>query len=589
DTKEDKNVVKKVFKHLTPALDVLLMIISVIVLVTNIIAKTGKWYVPLIVLILLTLNAILDVLIGIKAEEQLRKLKGDIAPTAKVLRDGKIMEVPASYLVPGDIVMLEQGDYIPADARILESSSLTCDESAVSGDSAPNEKGADALPEDIADVTQRKNMVFAGCSVLFGRAKVIVTDTGMNTELARRETIEQITQGNELPIKRRLIEIGNIARVIVLITCLFIFIVGVFGGLSSENFALTVLEMLLTATALAVAAIPEEAAQAVNIILGFGAFRMLKRKAIIQNPEAIEDLSHVSLIISDKTGTLTKNRMKMTMVYDGTTLTDLNSDVPSENAITLIRTAALCGNSTAYIGSNGKIRPVGDPTEVSIVTALMDYSGLTKEEIENIYPRMAEVPFDSARKLMTTINMINNRPFAIVKGSPDILINHCTAGNLEGAIKAAEEMGKRGLRAIAVAIKPLSETPSNPTPENMECDLTVMGVFGMIDTISRETTAALRESEAAGIRTVMITGDYITAAEAIAKDLGILKEGEKAITGEDLAKMDDETLKAEIDGISVYSRITAEDKMRLIAVYKELGETVAITGDSVEDAAILKA
>jgi Ca2+-transporting ATPase len=190
---------------------------------------------------------------------------------------------------------------------------------------------------------------------------------------------------------------------------------------------------------------------------------------------------------------------------------------------------------------------------------------------------------------MTTINMINNRPFAIVKGSPDILINHCTAGNLEGAVKAAEEMAKRGLRAIAVGIKPLSEVPANPNSENMECDLTVMGVFGMTDTISRETTAALRESEAAGIRTVMITGDYITAAEAIAKDLGILKEGEKAITGEDLAKMDDETLKAEIDGISVYSRITAEDKMRLIAVYKELGEIVAITGDSVEDAAILKA
>ena len=586
---EDKSVVKKVFKHLTPTLDVALMIIAAVVFVVNVIAKSSGWYVPLIVLALLVLNATLDVLVGIKADEQFKKLKGDIAPSAKVLRDGEVLEVPASFLVPGDIVLLEQGDYIPADGRILESSSLTCDEAAVCGDSAPNEKQADFIPEDIADIMMRKNMVYAGCSVLFGRAKIIVTDTGMNTELARRETIEEITQSSELPSKRRLIEIGHMAKVGVLVTCFVIFLIGVIGGLSTENFALTVLEMLLTAAALAVAAIPEEAAQAVNIILGFGAKRMLKRKAVIQNSLAIESLGQVSLIISDKTGTLTKNRMKMTMIFDGENLTDLNTDVPSEKQMALIRTAALCGNSTVEVGTGGKLRPVGDPTEVSIVSACMDYCGLTKEEIENIYPRMAEVPFDSARKLMTTINMINNRPFAIVKGSPDILTDCCTSGNLKEAAKASEEMGKRGLRAIAVAIKPLDEVPSNPNPENMECDLTLMGVFGMTDTISRETTAALRESEGAGIRTVMITGDHITTAEAIAKGLGILKEGQRAITGEELAKMDDDTLKAEIKNISVYSRITAEDKLRIISVYKELGETVAVTGDSVEDAAILKA
>ena len=316
---------------------------------------------------------------------------------------------------------------------------------------------------------------------------------------------------------------------------------------------------------------------------------MIKRKAIIQNPISVENLGQVSLVISDKTGTLTKNRMKMTMIYDGSTLTDLNMDLPSENAVTLIRTAALCGNSTAVMGAGGKLRPVGDPTEVSIVAACMDYCGITKEELENIYPRMAEVPFDSARKLMTTINMINNRPFAIVKGSPDILTEHCTAGNLEGAKKAAEEMGKRGLRAIAVAMKPLDDVPSNPNSENMEYDLTLMGVFGMTDTISRETTVALRESESAGIRTIMITGDHITAAEAIAKGLGILKEGQKAITGEELAKMDDDTFKKELYNISVYSRINAEDKLRIVEAFKQAGETVAVTGDSVEDAAILKA
>ena len=586
---EKQSVVKKVLAHLTPMLDVFLMLVSATVFVTDIIAGNDGWYVPLIVLILLTLNAVADVLVGIKADEQYLKLKGDIAASAKVLRDGEVTEVPASHLVPGDIVLLEQGDYIPADGRILESYSLTCDESAISGISDPNEKQADFIPEDIAEVTERKNMVYSGCSVLFGRAKIIVTDTGMNTELSRRETLVEIVEGSEIPAKRRLVEIGRIARIGILATCFLIFLIGVLRGHQAENFAVMVLEMLLTATALAVAAIPEEAAQAVNIILGFGARRILKRKAIVQNPTVVESLGQVSLVISDKTGTLTKNRMKMTMVYEGASLIDLNTDLPSENAITLLRTAALCGNSTVEMGAGGRLRPIGDPTEVSIVTACMDYCGLTKEELENIYPRMAEVPFDSARKLMTTINMINNRPFAIVKGSPDILTECCTAGNLEGAVRAAEEMGKRGLRAIAVAMKPLEEVPSNPNSENMECGLTLMGVFGMTDTISRETTAALRESELAGIRTVMITGDHITAAEAIAKDLGILKDGQKAITGEELAAMDDEVFKAELYNIAVYSRITAEDKMRIVEAFKEAGETVAVTGDSIEDAAILRA
>ena len=584
----DTNIVKKIFKHLTPTLDVLLMLVSGVVLVTDIVAGEPGWYVPLIVFALLTLNAVADVLIGVKADNDLEKLKGDIAATAKVLRNGEIIEVPASFLVPGDIVLLEQGDYIPADGRILESYSLTCDESAICGDSAPNEKQADFTPEDIADVTERKNMVYAGCSVLFGHAKIIVTDTGMNTELARQETIVEITEGSELPVKRRLIDIGKTARIAVLVICFVIFLIGVIRGISADNFAVMVLELLLTMTSLAVAAIPEEAAQAVNIILGFGAHRMLKRKAIIQNPSSVEELGKVTLVISDKTGTLTKNRMKMIMLYDGAELIDLNTDVPSENAITLLRTATLCGNSTVEVGVGGKLRPVGDPTEVSIVSACMDYCGLTKEELENIYPRMAEVPFDSTRKLMTTINMINNRPFAIVKGSPDILTEYCTSGNIGGAVEAAKEMGRRGLRAIALAMKPLDEVPSNPNSENMECNLTLMGVFGMTDTVSRETTVALRESEAAGIRTVMITGDHVTAAEVIAKGLGILKEGERAITGEELAKMDDEALKAEIQKISVYSRITAEDKLRIIDIYKELGEIVAVTGDSVEDAAILK-
>ena len=583
------HILEKILKHLAQPVDIILLVVAAIVFAVNIIAGYDQWYIPIIIFILLALNATADVLTGKKANDEMNALKGDIAPKATVLRDGEVTQIVSSLLVPGDIVILEQGNYIPADGRLVESFSLTCDESAVTDDSAPTEKQAEFLPDDIAEIKDRKNMVYAGCSVIFGRGKMVVTDTGINTELARKNAITEITEGSDIPVKRKLIGIGRISHIVVLIACLLIFVAGVLRDLRTPDFTAMVFNMLLTAAALAVAAIPEEAAQAVDIALGFGAHRILKHKAVIKNNDAVETLGHVSVIISDKTGTLTKNRMKMTMLYDGNDLCDLNLDTPNENAVTVIRTAALCTNSDLELLKSGKSLAVGDPTEAAIVGACMEYCGMGKNDIENIYPRMAEVPFDSTRKLMSTVNMINNKPFAIVKGSPDILLKSCTAGNLKGAAEATNEMSKRGLRTIAVAIKALEQVPANPTPENVECDLTLLGVFGMADTISRETTAALRQSETAGIRTVMITGDHIVAAETVAKSLGIMKESQKAVTGEELAAMSDETLSNEIYNIAVYSRISAEDKLRIINAFKSKGEVVAVTGDSVEDAAALKA
>ena len=579
---------ENIIKRVTGGLQVFFLIVALVTMVVNIVSSSGLWHIPLIAILLFGVNIGVDILLIKKLEKDTAGLKGNIELSVEVLRDGEEKTIPASLLVPGDVVLLKEGDFISADGRLIESYSLTCEESAVLGNSAPNEKRADVTLEDIAEIQDRKNMVYAGCSVVFGHGKMIVTDTGANTEVSRKAAITQMVEHNETTLKKQLAKIGGMIRVGLLIVSLVIFILGVIGESSTENFSTMVVGMLLTATSVAVGIIPVAIPLIPELALAFGADRLTKGKVSVRNIDAIEKLGQVSVIISDKTGTLTKNRMKMTMLYDGNNLCELNLENPNENAITLIRTAALCTNSNLEISAKGKQNGVGDPTEVGILSALMEYSGLGKDEIENIYPRMAEVPFDSQRKLMTTINMINNRPFAIVKGSPDMLITHCVSGNIEGAKKATEEMSKRGLRAIAVAIKPLDEVPANPNPENMECDLNFLGMFGMTDTISRQTTEAIKESRLGGVRTIMITGDNITAAEAIARNLGILTDGQRAVTGLDVENMDDATLSNEIYNISVYSRLSVKDKIRVIEAFKAKGEIVTVTGDSIEDAEVLK-
>lgn len=585
----DKNMFSRVLGKLSNALTVVMLIVSAILLVTGIISNSSDWYIPLLILVVLAVNTVAEIFAEHRIEVELSALKGDDSPSARVKRDGEVALVDAAMLVPGDIVLLEQGDYIPADGRLVDAYSLICDESAVSGDSAPQEKQAEFITDDICPLSQRKNMVYSGCSVTYGHATMIVTETGMNTELGRQAAIIEQTEGTELPIHKRLKGIGRTVSYGVMAAAVLIFFIGLIcGPAESESFSHLVLSMLLTSCTVALAALPETLPKAVNAAYGLGVRRLLKRKIVVKNLQAIEKLADTTVIISDKTGTLTKNRMQMSSVYDGSAIIDLNYDELSENALTIIRTGALCCNATVNIAAGGKKRHIGDPTEAGIVAACIKYCGMSKEDIENIYPRMAEVPFDSDRKLMTTINMINNRPFAVVKGAPDILMQCCTGADLTAATKAADEMGERGLRVIAVGIKPLDEIPANPNPDNMERNLSLLGLFGMSDTISLETRNALKESIKSGIRTVMITGDHITTAVASAKSLGILGEGEKAITGEELQNMSDEELSEKIKNISVYSRVSTNDKLRIVTAWQALGEVVALTGDSVDDSLALK-
>lgn len=586
--KSNRKFGKEFAKRILKANYIALIIFALILIITGAIGGANLWISPVTVILIIFANAALGAVTAVENEKFSAELKDKVTISAKVLRDGDLVSVNAAHLVPGDIVLLEQGDYIPADGRLLEENSLICDESAVTGDSAPMKKNTEVKFDDICPLSERSNMVYSGCSVTYGRAVMIVTDTGKKTEIGKLNQIKEQTVGTETPSKKYLKVLGKGVSIALMISAAIIFLLGIIFVKTDLVFSDLVLTLITLALSLYAISLNKSLPRLVTSAISFSVSGMLNRKAIIKNPEKIETLGSVSVIISDKTGTLTRNNMKMTSMYDGTKIIDLYTDELNENAATVIRTAALCCDARTVTGSSGKTRIEGDPTEAGIVAACEKYCALSKDELENIYPRLANVPFDSDRKLMTTVNMINNRPFAIVKGAPDMLFACCKSGDIKAAAEAAEKMGSLGQRVIGVAIKPLSEVPANPNSENLECGLTFLGLFGMTDSLSRSTKNSVAESKSAGIKTVMVTGDNIATATAIAKELGILSEGEIAVTGEELEKMSDDELYEKVKTISVYCGINDSDKVRVVEAWQKHGETVSVTGDSVDDAAALK-
>ena len=562
----------------------ILIFAAAVSLITTIIEQSGEWFEPLIIVGIVLLNAFIGAYQENKAEESLNALQSMVAPSAKVIRDGVLRVISAADLVPGDIISIEAGDFIPADCRIIESATLRSDESALTGESVPVEK-IDAELEDITPLADRTNMLYSGCSVTYGRGTAVVTGTGMQSEVGKIASLIDNAGDTMTPLKQKLASLGKILGFGVLIICAVVFLVGLIFQKSDLPLLDRMIELFMTSVALAVAAIPEGLPAIVTVVLALGVNRMVKRNAIIKNLPAVETLGSASVICSDKTGTLTQNKMTVKALYDGNTVA---ADNFSDSALMLLRLGAMCTNGKVYI-ENGKEVSVGDPTETGIISATMKYCLQNKDEIEAIYPRLAEAPFDSDRKLMTTVNMINGKPFAVTKGAPDILMQRCTAGNIKGAKKASEAMGRNALRVIAVAIKPLDSIPGNPSPEILENNLTLVGLIGLIDPPRPEAKEAVKICRRAGIRTVMITGDHITTATAIAKELGVLKGNEKAVTGAEIEKLTDEEFSNIIEDISVYARVTPEDKIRIVKLWQKKGHIVAMTGDGVNDAPALKA
>ena len=566
--------------------DAMIIILLLAAAVSFVVACFGhdpmEFFEPLLILLIVVLNAVLGMVQEAKAEKALDALKSMSAPHARVLRDGKEQVIDAAQLVPGDVIRLEAGDFIPADARLLKSVSLKSEESALTGESVPSEKDAAALVEEKAPLGDRSNMVFSGCSVTYGTATAVVTGTGMNTEMGKIAGLLEGEEEGQTPLQQKLAQLGKYLGFVALAACAVIFVVGLVNGIN-------VLEIFMTAVSLAVSAIPEGLPAIVTIVLAIGVQRMVKKNALIRRLPAVETLGSASVICSDKTGTLTQNRMTLVKLWvNGEPELETVSASNTPAARELLRYGALCCDGSVVYKEDGTEQHIGDPTETSILVAAHK-NGMEQDELNRQYPRLAELPFDSDRKLMTSVNQIDGKIVAIVKGAFDMMAARCVSGNLEAAKEKNDEMSRGALRVLAVGYKILEEAPEDPTSEELENGLTLLGLVGMIDPPRPEAKAAVATCRQAGIKPVMITGDHVVTASAIAKELGILGDGDKAITGAQLDAMTEEQLDQEVEHISVYARVSPENKIRIVKAWQRKGQVVSMTGDGVNDAPALKA
>ena len=539
----------------------------------------------IVILIVITINAILGTVQTVKAEQSLASLKKLSGPEAKVLRDGSVIPVPSSEVTVGDIVMLDAGDYIPADGRLLESASLKVDESALTGESLGVEKMTDAIAGEVP-LGDRTNMVYSGSFVTYGRGSFMVTDIGMGTEVGKIASLLKTTSEKKTPLQVNLDQFGQKLSIIILVFCGILFGINVFrGGNIGDAF--------LFAVALAVAAIPEALSSIVTIVLSFGTQKMAKEHAIIRKLQAVEGLGSVSIICSDKTGTLTQNKMTVEQYYVNETVIPADQiDLKDSEQEKLMYFSILCNDSTNVDGVE-----IGDPTETALIN-LGSKLGLDIQKIRGEYPRESENPFDSDRKLMSTKHTIDETPIMVVKGAVDVLLGRAASIQFGNEVRTItkedkekieaqnQSFSRQGLRVLGFAYKAVSaEEELSLEDEN---DLTFLGLIAMMDPPREESMAAVAECKRAGIRPIMITGDHKVTAAAIAKRIGILNDESEACEGAVIDSMSDEELKDFVEGISVYARVSPEHKIRIVRAWQEKGNIVAMTGDGVNDAPALK-
>ncbi len=580
--KKKKTMLERFLEQFKDVMILILLAAAAISFIVAIVERNPKeFFEPALILLIVILNAVMGVMQESKAEKALDALKNLSAPHARVIRDGEEKIIDAKDLVPGDIIKLEAGDFVPADAYLLKSASLKCEESALTGESVPAEKDSNAEIKEDAPLGDRANMVFSGCSVTYGTATAVVTATGMDTEMGKIANLLDAEEETTTPLQQKLAQLGKYLGIVAIAACAVIFVVGILNDIP-------VMEIFMTAVSLAVSAIPEGLPAIVTIVLSIGVQRMVKKNALIRRLPAVETLGSASIICSDKTGTLTQNKMTLVKAYvDGIeNIEDITDNVTEPTKNLLLMGTLCCDGSVVF--DNGEEKHIGDPTETAIVLAAHK-NGMIKDEITGKYPRLAEIPFDSDRKLMTTVNNFDGKNVVIVKGAFDVMASRCIAGDLETAKAITELMSSDALRVLAVGYKIINKLPDEITSESLESDLTFLGLVGMIDPPRPEAKDAVAVCRKAGIKPVMITGDHVVTASAIAKELGILEDGDKAITGAELDAMTDSELDEVVSEISVYARVSPENKIRIVKAWQRRGQVVSMTGDGVNDAPALKA
>lgn len=573
--------------------DFMIIVLIVAAILSGVVAQ--EWTDAAIILIVVIVNAILGVFQEARSEAAIEALKEMATPSAHVKRNGAIVEISSTDLVPGDVVLLEAGDVVPADLRLINAHSLKIEESALTGESVPVEKDDQVLDGDDVALADRVNMAYSSTSVTYGRGEGVVTATGMNTEVGKIATMLNNADETNTPLKENLNQLGKTLTIMILAICVVVFIVGVLKASPAQRNSTLMINMFLVAVSLAVAAIPEGLPAIVTIILALGTQAMAKHKAIVRKLPAVETLGATDIICSDKTGTLTQNKMTVEKVYYQNQIHDDSDKIEISNPALL---SMVLANDTK-IENGGNL--LGDPTETSLIQYAFDKHIDVSKLLEK-YKRVQEVPFDSDRKLMSTVNKDGNKYYVAVKGAPDELMKRVKYISENGQIKPItedekkkilttnQEMAKRALRVLGLAYKTVDQLYEDPSTDNVEQDLIFAGLVGMIDPERPEAKAAVAEAHSAGIRTVMITGDHQVTAQAIAERLGILKPGQdkRVLTGAELDQLSDEYFIKHVGDYSVYARVSPEHKVRIVKAWQQNGKIVAMTGDGVNDAPSLK-
>ena len=566
---------------------IIILIISAIISGVVGVAQGEGFTDTIIILVVVVVNAIIGVAQENKAEKSLEALQKLSSHVAKVVRDGKLQVIQSKELVPGDIVILETGDYVPADLRIIEAVNLKAQEAALTGESVPVEKMAAKIEDEKIGIGDRINMLFSSSLITYGRGKAVVVETGMNTEVGKIADIINTAEDQGTPLQKKLDKLGKTLGIVALAICAVIFVIGLLYGKEP-------IHMFMTAVSLAVAAIPEGLPAVFTIVLAIGVQRMVKRNAIVKKLPAVETLGSASVICSDKTGTLTQNKMTVEKVFCDGNLVNLEESADMIDIKKLVYASMLCNDTK--ISEDDKL--TGDPTETALVD--MAFKLDFDPSVYGMFPRVAEIPFDSDRKLMTTVHEENGQYVVYTKGGVDELLANCNSYILEGDIKTDleeykeiirrynMEMAQNALRVLAMAYKVLDHKPTAEEIKELESNLTYIGMVGMIDPPRLEVKDAVQECKEAGIKTIMITGDHKITAIAIAKSLGILENDDEAITGTELEEMSDEELIRNVRKYSVYARVSPEHKVRIVKAWQSNGEIVAMTGDGVNDAPSLK-